>query len=222
MNPKSYFLSKNGTVKLPFLVIAVFILFFIYLTVFPSADGVEGFLGDEMYEYFTTPVSSKILTPSSSRASTTAPVSSRVYKPSSSRMMSNTPTGSRMMSNTPTGSRMMSNTPTGSRMMSNTPTGSRMMSNTPTGSRMFTPASLLSASTPSPFTVMSNNKEHSDMNTIHDTRYNLDSNKIAIQPPDNAINTNTPPLKLKEHKPYVEKNFPGEVWSNFLEGFNFP
>ena len=202
MNPKSYFLSKNGTVKLPFLVIALFILFFIYLTVFPSADGVEGFLGDEMYEYFTTPVSSKILTPSSSRASTTAPVSSRVYKPSSSRMMSNTPTGSRMMSNTPT--------------------GSRMMSNTPTGSRMFTPASLLSASTPSPFTVMSNNKEHSDMNTMHDTRYNLDSNKIAIQPPDNAINTKTPPLKHKEHKPYVEKNFPGEVWSNFLEGFNFP
>ena len=202
MNPKSYFLSKNGTVKLPFLVIALFILFLIYLTVFPSADGVEGFLGDEMYEYFTTPVSSKILTPSSSRASTTVPVSSRVYKPSSSRMMSNTPTGSRMMSNTPT--------------------GSRMMSNTPTGSRMFTPASLLSASTPSPFTVMSNNKEHSDMNTMHDTRYNLDSNKIAIQPPDNAINTNTPPLKLKEHKPYVEKNFPGEVWSNFLEGFNFP
>ena len=194
MNLKSYIVSKNGTVQLPFVVIVLCMLFFIYSMFFQSKEDVERFLGEEMYEYFT-PSSSRIFTPSSSRTSTT-PVSSLPLTPASSRI-STTPKASRIV----------------------TPASSL---SAPKASRIITPSSSLSEPAPSPFIVVSNHKAQNDMNKIYDTRYDWDSNKIAVQPQMDTMKTNTPPMKYKEHKPFVEKNSPGEIWSNFLEGFNFP
>merc|ERR1711981_574866 len=159
MTLKSFIRNKNGTFQLPFIVIVLCIIFFIYSFMFPPNKQAEYYVGDNFIEFFT---------------------------PSASRMPS-----------------------------ASLPSASRMpprVSTTQTSVRA-----------PSPISIQpkQNSQNIYNMNTIQNTKYDWDSSKSDTQHQLDRMKPIPGSSNPMEHKPYVEKNHPGEIWSNFLEGFNF-